>query len=430
MVASTQHSPAIVMTEPADHPLRAALSNLMHERTIPVFGSPAVVRSWVMLVADDQRAAEADWVATLGEARDGRLAQSFERSGMIWERHGEFSTWLSYDAGVDPRFTTRKGLGFCTIRTTDFEALRGAPGQVFRSVEIVVARAEPKPAQFAGVIDLSHAVCCDVFDHHARIWSDFRSHDGSGRIYVHDKGLKNDELSRLLQGLIEIGHYRKLALLGFPMARDLMVWLKTAEARLNAITADMAAQAAGQEALLERLMTLSAEVESRANAVRFRQGATEAYYRLTEDRLVSLRESRVEGFSTMREFIERRLQPAMRTCEAASQRLDDLATRLGRAADLLRARISISLEVQNQGLLRSMDLRARLQMKLSSLVEGLSVFAVSYYVFNLVKYALDPLLAGHEKLAHLLYAPIIAAILALAWLFITHRKKRIEGAAE
>jgi uncharacterized membrane-anchored protein len=77
-----------------------------------------------------------------------------------------------------------------------------------------------------------------------------------------------------------------------------------------------------------------------------------------------------------------------------------------------------------------MDLRARLQMKLSALVEGLSVFAVSYYVFNLVKYALDPLLSGHERLAHILYAPIIAAILTLAWLFITHRKKRIEGAAE
>lgn len=421
------------MSEPVDHPLRATLSGLMHQRTIPVFASPAVVRSWVSLVGDEERAAEAEWVATLEASEpaseDGRLAHTGAGGGMIWERHGEFSTWLKYDAAPDPRFAARKGLGFCTLRTADFGWLCGAPGRIFRSVEIVVARAEPKPAQFDGVIDLAQAVCCDVFDHHARIWSDFRPHEGGcGRIYVQDKGLKNDELSRLLQSLIEIGHYRKLALLGFPVARDLMGWLKTAEARLNLITADMAAQNSSQDALLERLMALSAEVESRANAVRFRQGASEAYYRLTEDRLLSLRESRVEGFSTMREFIERRLQPAMRTCEAASKRLDDLATRIGRASDLLRARISISLEVQNQNLLRSMDLRARLQMKLSALVEGLSVFAVSYYVFNLVKYALDPLLSGHEQLAHRLYAPLIAAIVALAWLFITHRKKKIEGA--
>lgn len=418
------------MTVPADHPLRASLSGLMHERTIPLFGSPAIVRSWLCLVADEDRAEEAAWVATLGTPEDGRLAEIGDKGGRIWERHGEFSTWLDYDSGVDPRLASRKGLGFGGVGERDFTWLHKAPGQMFRAVEIVVARLEPKPAAFDGVIDLSQAVCCDVFGGHARIWSDFRPHDGMGRIYIHDKGLKNDELSRLLQSLIEIGHYRKLALLGFPVARDLMGWLKAAETRLNAVTTDMAAQSASQEALLERLMSLSAEVENRTNAVSFRQGATEAYYRLTVDRLVSLRESRVEGFSTMQEFIERRLQPAMRTCEAASRRLDDLAARIGRASDLLRARISISLEVQNQSLLRSMDLRARLQMKLSALVEGLSVFAVSYYVFNLIKYGLDPLFSGHERLAHILYAPIIVGIVLLAWLFITHRKKRIEGAAE
>lgn len=424
------------MTETTDHPLRTTLSNLMHERTIPAFATPAVVRSWVSLVRDEDRAAETAWVSSLGDAKDGRLARFGPDGGMIWERHGEFSTWLTFATAPEAHFAARKGLGFGTLRTADFAWLAGAPGSIFRSVEIVVAPVEPTAAAFEQVIDMTQAVCCDVFDGHARIWTDFRAHladtgtgaDASGRIYIYDKGLQNDELSRLLQGLIEIGHYRKLALLGFPVARELMGWLKTAEARLNLITADMAVQSATQHALLERLMALSAEVESRANAVRFRQGATEAYYRLTEDRLAALRESRVTGFSTMQEFIERRLQPAMRTCEAASKRLDDLATRIGRASDLLRARISISLEMQNQDLLKSMDLRARLQMKLSALVEGLSVFAVSYYVFNLIKYMLDALLSGHERLAHLLYAPVIVAIVVLAWLFITHRKKKIEGA--
>ncbi|MBW8734966.1 MAG: DUF3422 family protein, partial [Asticcacaulis sp.] len=147
------------------------------------------------------------------------------------------------------------------------------------------------------------------------------------------------------------------------------------------------------------------------------------------DRLAGLRETRVEGFSTMQTFIERRLQPAMRTCEAASKRLDDLSQRLGRVSDLLRARISISLEVQNQDLLKSMDLRSKLQMKLSHLVEGLSIFAVSYYVFNLVKYMVDPWFVGREDLVHKLYAVIIAAIVGLAWLFIAYRKRAITGEA-
>lgn len=414
------------MKSPHDHALRQTLSDLMHERTLPIYKTPVAVRSWVYQVSDDQRAAETDWINSLetGASAHGRLASANDTSGQIWERHGEFSTWLKYDTDISLSAATKADLGFCKIRTADFGWLTGAPGEVFRSVEISVLPYEPKPAQLQKVIDLTQAVCCDVFDGAARIWSDFRMHEGgAGRIYVQDKGLENDEASRLLQTLIEIGHYRKLALLGFPVARNLMGWLKVAEARLADLTSDMASQSASQEQLLERLMALSAEVEERVNAVRFRQGATDAYARLTEDRLVSLRETRVAGFSTMQEFIERRLQPAMRTCEAASRRLDDISARIGRVSDLLRARISISLEVQNQSLLKSMNVRSRLQMKLSALVEGLSVFAVGYYIFSLVKYMIDPLLDPH--LAHLLYGPIIAVILGLAWLFIHQRKKSI-----
>ncbi len=421
------------MSRPADHALRRPLSDLMHERTIPIFTAPVVLRSWVYLVPDTDRAAESQWIASLAQDDDfdrGRHAEITGTGGSIWERHGEFSTYLAFSTSGKTQVLLRNNFGFCSLRTEDFHWLHGAPGSVFRSVEIVVLPHAPKPQALQAHIDLTTAVCCDVFDGHARIWSDFRMHEGgAGRIYVQDKGLRNDELSRLLQSLIEIGHYRKLALLGFPVARDLMGWLKDAETRLNAITSDMAGQAASQQQILDRLMALSAEVEHRVTSVRYRQGATEAYAQLVHDRLAGLREARVEGFSTMQTFIERRLQPAMRTCEAASKRLDDLSQRLGRVSDLLRARISISLEMQNQELLKSMDLRSKLQMKLSHLVEGLSVFAVSYYVFNLVKYVVDPWFAGHEDLAHKLYAVIIVAILGLAWLFITHRKRSITGEA-
>ena len=74
-----------------------------------------------------------------------------------------------------------------------------------------------------------------------------------------------------------------------------------------------------------------------------------------------------------------------------------------------------------------MDMRSKLQMKLQALVEGLSVFAVSYYIFNLVKYVMEPMFS--LKTAHMLYGPVIAVIVAVAWLFIYHRKKRIETQA-
>lgn len=164
------------MKSPHDHTLRQPLSDLMHERTLPIYKTPVAVRSWVYLVSDGQRQAETDWINSLeaGDADRWRLAQSDETSGRIWERHGEFSTWLKYDTDISLSAATKADLGFCRIRTADFDWLTGAPGEVFRSVEISVLPYEPKPAQLQKVIDLTQAVCCDVFDGAARIWSDFR----------------------------------------------------------------------------------------------------------------------------------------------------------------------------------------------------------------------------------------------------------------
>ena len=53
------------MSRPADHALRRPLSDLMHERTIPVFTAPVVLRSWVYLVDDTERATESQWIADL-----------------------------------------------------------------------------------------------------------------------------------------------------------------------------------------------------------------------------------------------------------------------------------------------------------------------------------------------------------------------------
>jgi len=414
------------MTERYDHPLRHTLSQMLHERTLPVFNSPVILRSWVYLVADEERAAEARWISSLDSegtaAETGRLLSIGDNGGYLWERHGEFSVYLCFeyrreDAGA--------GLGFARPFASGFNWLEGAAGRVFKAIEIVVQKKMPDVAELQTYLDMRQAVCCDVFDGAARIWTDFRLHDGhSGRMFVLDQGLQNDELSRLLQCLIDLGQYRKLALLGFPPARALIGWLGAAEERLVAISENLASsQGLSQQDILDSLLSLSAEVEHRINESRFRQGATEAYYRLTIDRLSTLRERRVAGCATMSDFIERRLQPAMRTCQAANWRLEGLSQRLGRTSDLLRARISISLEVQNQSLLRSMDGRAHLQVKMQALVEGLSVFALSYYIFSLLKYLVDPLIEGNHALTQSVHTAMIVGLVGGCWYFINARKK-------
>lgn len=177
--------------------------------------------------------------------------------------------------------------------------------------------------------------------------------------------------------------------------------------------------------MLDSLLALSAEVELRAADSRFRRGATESYHRLTLDRLEALRERHVPGYSTMSEFIARRLQPAMRTREAADRRLDDLSVRVARCGDLLQARLGIVLDRQNQETLRGMGASLELQAKLQGLVEGLSIFAVGYYVLGLLGYLLKPWLHGWPGASEQVLSALVPLVLLAVAASLHRRKKRL-----
>jgi uncharacterized membrane-anchored protein len=86
------------------------------------------------------------------------------------------------------------------------------------------------------------------------------------------------------------------------------------------------------------------------------------------------------------EFMQRRLSPAMATVAATGQRLVSLSERISRASALLRTRVDIATEVQNQQLLEKLTRGQELQLRLQSTVEGLSIAAISYYVVSLLLY--------------------------------------------
>jgi uncharacterized membrane-anchored protein len=71
------------------------------------------------------------------------------------------------------------------------------------------------------------------------------------------------------------------------------------------------------------------------------------------------------------------MAPAMRTCATTESRQGALSLKLSRAADLLRTRVNVELEKQNQELLKSMNARTRMQLRLQTTVEGLSVAAIT-----------------------------------------------------
>ena len=87
------------------------------------------------------------------------------------------------------------------------------------------------------------------------------------------------------------------------------------------------------------------------------------------------------------------MKPALRTCATIENRQASLSQKLARAANLLRTRVDVELEQQNQELLKSMNARTRLQLRLQTTVEGLSVAAITYYVVGLFGYLVK---AGHD----------------------------------
>jgi uncharacterized membrane-anchored protein len=166
-----------------------------------------------------------------------------------------------------------------------------------------------------------------------------------------------------------------------------MPTLVDADQRLAALINEMAeVKREDEPALLDRLTRLAAIVESTISSTLYRICAARAYKELLERRLAELREVRLEGLPTLREFVERRLLPAMNNCETVARLQESLSGRISRASELLRTRVDITLQQQNQAIMNTTARRAKLQLHLQQTVEGLSVAAISYYVVGLIGY--------------------------------------------
>ena len=190
--------------------------------------------------------------------------------------------------------------------------------------------------------------------------------------------------------LLELETYRLLALMSLPIAKRIVPQMAEIDQKL----ADMLKQvnlenSSGEQALLEKLTGIEAQLETYRAETNRRFSATRAYHELVKDRLLAMEEGAVCGFFSIREFMNRRLDPALRTCDSLQRWMNDLSKRIERASDLLRTRVNLNLQEQNRSLLSAMNRRSQLQFRLQETVEGLSIAAISYYMVGLLSYLLD-----------------------------------------
>ncbi len=378
----------------SEHLLRHQLNAEFHARPpLPLTGSTRIRHlAFLPDTADsvsqraylDRLLTEADWAIT--EQSDAYCVVGHGEVKVRWEQHTEFSSFTLLEP-LDANGSAKSALDARALQRWMAEM----PGEAIVSLRIDHRDAKdlaPDTVMAAIYPSTQQMVVSRIVDGKAWVFTDFQFVEGEVNFLLIDAGMTQRQAGRTAQRLWEIETYRLMALLGLPVAKKIGTWLRESEQKLAALTDKIgdARSTLDEHAALVTLSNLAAEVENSVARTAFRFGAARAYSTIVMQRIGELREERITGFPTLKEFMERRLAPSMNTCVAMATRQSELSSRVARNSQLLRTRIEIALEQQNQELLKQMNQRARQQLHLQETVEGLSVVAISYYGSQLVHY--------------------------------------------
>lgn len=419
------------------HRLRAAVLGEVHARPFTPIDTPRRILHFAFDTAGPAAAADRAALAAFCEQRaieplkGGAKHHRLKLGGatLRWEQHSEFTTytWELPSEGAAPFHPSAASLAGPMSSLP-----QPGPLVVALDLDLLADRVDLKVAGIERLFVRASLAVAETADGDALFATDFQA-DPSGfvRILVLDRGLGPERAGALVQRIIELETYRTFALLGLPEAQRLAPSINRVERRLAEVTDEMRRSEGlvDNHRLLGELTELAAELEAGAAASLFRFGASRAYNDIVQLRLATVGERKVDGLPTWSSFLARRMAPALRTCVATEERQTNLSEKLARAANLLRKRVDVELEQQNRDLLKSMNERTRLQLRLQTTVEGLSVAAVSYYEVGLFGYLVKGLheegIAIEPSLATAAFVP--AAVVAIWWTMRRIRRRQIKG---
>ena len=407
------------MTLPPEHGLRAELNFEVHARPPDSLAAPARVSYMAMLRGNEPRGAALAAMRILalrfGVTPPGEGASHWSADlgafRVRWEQHTEFHRVMFIREGV-----SAKPFSDPAIDVVPGDWVAALPGELLVAADLEMNfEAEETMAQeiFSG-----SQMVGSVIGGRAMAFTDFRiSGDGFSRFLIVAGSMTPMLAGRNVQRLLEMDTYRMMALLALPVARALSPLLTKWELELAEVAEVLThGEQEDEPVLLNRLTDLASEIESREATTRYRFSAAAAYYSLVQRRIAELREERMEGLQTFQEFTERRLAPAMDTCQSTVARQEALSRRVARVTQLLQTRVEITREEQNREVLGSMNRRAKQQLRLQQTVEGLSTAAITYYIVGLFGYAAKAVGPGvGVDPDYLTAAAIPLAALFVAW---------------
>ncbi|MFK7792179.1 MAG: DUF3422 family protein [Devosiaceae bacterium] len=382
------------------HPQFDAAARATHSRPALPVKAPAEINHAIILAGEANQASDharfVDAIEGIGwqvvQDGGGEVLAVKERSTIKWERHTEFIS-LTAVAGEKLGNTETSQAFEATLEalTSGENAASSDDVGVLSRTRVLVGMLKDElniPRQDVPIqrvlvvgdgIEVSTTLLHDqsqMVEYRATLLDD------------EAKPMSPRRVGRFVQRLIEIESYRLLAYLAVPMMQLMGPRVSALEAQVNEIAQRAAADPKPDEeqAILTELTNLSAELQSIGSDSEFRFAASLAYSAIVDERLESLRESRIEGSQRISTAVKRRLDPAMRSCNALLRRQQKIAERISYVTDLLRTRVDLALQDQNAAVLQSIDQRAKAQLRLQQAVEGLSVAAITYYTLGILYY--------------------------------------------
>lgn len=414
-----------------EHHLSGVLNHELDARPPTDLASPALTVCLTVVTNDAERRLEPAWLADFARSHRADAERCTSSNALLeagelrlkCERHAEFTSYFLY-APWPQDFTPTATLAdlFPTVRW------RTLPGRLLHTcaISVLPQRLESSRA------DPEHddpRVAAAVANGAAIITSDYRVTSGGHMLFrVEARDVRRHVIGRVVQSIHEIESYRMMSLLALPLARDVARAVSEGERQLAELSGQLVfGSQRSDDELLDRLLTLAAEVERSVELTHFRFSAAAAYYAIVRKRIEDLRELPAGGEATIGEFLDRRLAPAMRTCESAAARQESLSARIQRAAMLLRTRVEIARHHEASSMLAALNRRLQLQLRLQQTVEGLSFVAMTYYGVALAAYLLKGMQVYWPGLSLDVAVSASAPVIACGVWFAIRRIKRAAG---
>ncbi len=421
-----------------DHPLRATILKEMHARPYrPVstphlilrtafFSDPAtklnddneVFRDWCARknITPPASASRHHTVTLTAQAGGPKSGNTNCEVNLTWERHTEFSTltWECKDSAHAQKCLEH-------YSKTQSGEIIASPLVLISASLLRLSKASKGLPAIEKIYD-RESLCKSYSENKkAIILTDFRQNKmGATRFDLVNKGMDEIASGVLIRRILEIETYRSMALLGYAEVTAVAPKLARLERQIIILTGEMG-EKKGLEATrqtLDEITDIAGQLTNLSAKTEYRLSATRAYYKLVLGRLKRINEIPIEDYSKIEEFLARRLAPAMRSCENIESRIHTAGEKLASAAALLRTKVDIQMQVQNNTLLESMDERAKQQYRLQSTVEGLSIAAVSYYIIGLLAYVFKGAGFQDSSTHKTLIAICVPIVLLLVWVII------------